>query len=184
MPIYNPGLGPSGPSGPSGPNGPSGPSGPAISGPSGPDGASGPSGPEGSSPVVIVRKTSDETVNNSDTLQADDELIMAVASNQVYKFSMFVLINTGTTPNIKFGWTYPSGTTIRWGNSSYLTMDRIETSIHMIIGGTGNRFSEFMGVIIVSATAGNVTLTWAQNTADVSDTKVLANSNILYTKIT
>ena len=186
MPIYNPGLGPSGPSGPSGPTGVSGPSGPSLSGPSGPDGASGPSGPEGSSPVVIVRKASDETVNNSITLQDDDELIMVVAANQAYVFTIYLLYDSAVAAAIRLGWSVPTGTTMLWNTSVTTTSIYNQTDIMSFPGkGSGTpAIGSIYGTIAVSSTAGNVVFQWAQASADVSDTKVLTNSSILYTKIT
>ena len=141
---------------------------------------------EYTNPTTVVRKASDETVNNSDTLQNDDELIMAVAANQAYTFEIFLLFDSGATPSFKFGWSVPTGTTMLWKTTNIVSSKTNQTNDGGFIGeGVGTSvIGVIQGTIIVSSTAGNVVFRWAQITATASDTKVLENSSILYTKIT
>ena len=42
----------------------------------------------------VIRKSADETVNNSTTLQDDDELLFPIAANEVWYFEFFLLIQS------------------------------------------------------------------------------------------
>ena len=65
---------------------------------------------------LFVRKTSDETVNNSTTLQNDDQLALAVEANATYWLSMRLIMSSGTTPDFKMLFTFPSGLTMKLHN--------------------------------------------------------------------
>lgn len=132
----------------------------------------------------IVRKAADETVNNSDTLQNDDELLFPVGANQVWAFELFIKWQSGATPDIKFKWSVPSGTTMNWhtdeGNYDESTESTTRTTMPGRIVAAMNTIT---GIVVVGSTPGNVVLQWAQNTQDASDTKVLTNSVIVATKL-
>lgn len=139
---------------------------------------------------VVARKTADETVNNSSALQNDDVLAAAVVASATYTFLLVVHHNSNATADIKFGWTVPTGTTMVWGDvivntagSLTVAANLTQSSVQAIGGTAGDSFQAFRGVIIVSTTAGTVQLQWAQNTADVSNTKVLAGSYLILTRI-
>ena len=62
--------------------------------------------------LTIVRKTADETVNNSDTLQNDDHLLFAVAANKVWEFSIVVYMVTLAASDFQWNLTGPAGSAI------------------------------------------------------------------------
>ena len=137
---------------------------------------------------TIVRKTADEIVNNSTTLQNDDHLLLAVGANEVWFINMLLLFESSTASDGKLGWAYPAGCAIRWGHpNSYWaltvnpTTPLTETSTCGIGGlGAGVLVASSSWVLIINgATAGNVNLQWAQNTAEASDTKMLTNSSLI-----
>lgn len=134
---------------------------------------------------VAARKTANETVNNSATLQNDDHLVVAVAANATYDFTMVLHYTSGTTPDLKIGWTVPSGTTMAWTAAYYdpslslgMTSNLTQTTVLALGGSTFNQSTYIHGVIITSSTAGNVQLQWAQNSATGSDTIIYAGSYI------
>lgn len=139
---------------------------------------------------TIVHKTADETVNNSTTFQDDDELILPVLANEVWEFTLHLLYDSSAVADIKVGWTVPTGTTMYY-SAIYLDTALAEaTSAHLregnalTIGGAGAfRHAVLSGIILTAATAGDVKLRWAQNSAEVSDTKVLKDSCIVAHKI-
>ena len=130
--------------------------------------------------LQVVTKTSDETVNNSDALQADDELVLAVLANETLYFEYRLVWHGDGVPDLKTGFTYPSGTTIRWEALTPGAAPLTETDVKTRSGaGVGvDQMDHMRGIIQVGGTAGNVQLTWAQNVADMSDTVVLAGSMI------
>jgi len=138
---------------------------------------------------IFAYKAADETVNNSATLQNDDDLLLALAANEVWAFKLVVIYLSGTTPDIKWHWTGPSGFTYDSSVSSFSSAlsvafgnpDESDSSPEHITGGRGATEVGFVweGVVRCSTTAGNFQLQWAQNTQDASDTKVLAGSYLI-----
>jgi hypothetical protein len=138
----------------------------------------------------FVRKTSDEIVNNSATLQNDDQLVIAVSANSRYRLELMLICSSSTTADIKGGWTGPSGATLTWGtfapHRAQTTITSASTSVNLLaIGGvadmagfgtSSNALYVLRGVLNVSSTAGNLQFQWAQSTADATNTTVRANS--------
>lgn len=133
----------------------------------------------------FVRKGADETVNNSAALQNDDALSLAVVADAVYRMWLRLIVNSGTTPDIKQGFTYPTGTTM---TTEFFTGSTPDTAASVLQGpGTEATVAAFScvaadqiirveGLVTVSSTAGTLQVQWAQNTATVSNTVVKAGS--------
>lgn len=138
--------------------------------------------------VIVKRiyKSADETVNNSAVLQNDDALFFAVTANEVWSFAIHLPFRSGTTPDIKFGWTVPTGATMLWDHhTGYDGGPFIESSVwpQQGAGAATTTTVSFWGNVFVGANAGNVQLQWAQNTANASDTKVLKGAHIIAHKL-
>jgi len=131
---------------------------------------------------VLVYKSADETVNNSTTLQDDDELLFAVAANEVWAFKLIFNFNSGTTPDIKYAFSIPAGATID-GYSLDVGSVNESSVINSSGGGANTRVAVLHANIINSTTAGNMQIQWAQNTQDASDTTVLKGSYIIAHKL-
>jgi hypothetical protein len=149
--------------------------------------------PAGGGPT-IVRKTADETVNNSTVLQNDDHLLLAIAANEVWLvvFYLNLLQGNSTTPLYKFAVTVPDGATLIFGGP----METTTTGVANVTGTTtsggaltqrtaANAIDALMLFAIVTngATAGNIQLQWAQAITQAVDTKVLANSCLIAFKL-
>jgi len=141
----------------------------------------------------LIRKTADETVNNSTALQDDDDFILPLAANEVWLVELFLLQQSpSNASDFKMGWTYPVGCTISWGSPNEVgsntsqweiasvgavaTVVKIQTDT--LGAGTGNftQAIHITAIVVNGANAGNLVFQWAQNTATVEDTKVLENS--------
>ena len=132
---------------------------------------------------TLVRKTADEVVNASSTLQNDDVLLYALAANEVVTFVAALHVTSGTTPDIKFAFTVPAAATLRWGlsgpdmSASQSSNGTSGSAIAAPCAGVSlPNIMWIAGVVVNGANAGNLQLQWAQNTSDASDTTVLANS--------
>lgn len=145
--------------------------------------------PTGAEMPVIVRKSSDEVVNNSNVLQNDDELVLAIAANKTWYFRFVLNFLSGTTPNIKFAITVPTGATLRaqmryWHETqvayavAYLLTSgsSAQATGRGVTDGSSNCYVVIEGTVANGANAGNIQLQWAQSTADASNTTVKANS--------
>jgi len=139
---------------------------------------------------TIVRKTADEAVNNSSTLQNDDHLLLAIAANEVWVVeAILYYLSAGVTPDLKVAWALPAGATgfyLGWG-LGYTDAAYISTTIStdFLTFGTGAtaRIAIVKLLAINGATAGNIQLKWAQGTPVAEDTKVLANSCLIAHKL-
>lgn len=136
--------------------------------------------------LVIVRKTADETVNNSNVLQNDDELKLAVGIGEAWAVDLYLYFNSGATPDIKIDFTGPAGAVFRYtvaykdtGDSNSITMVGSIGSALAFGGPTGSAVVHVSGIYIGAAAAGTLQLQWAQNTADASNTKMQKNSCII-----
>ena len=141
-----------------------------------------------SEPVVVRMKTSDETVNNSTTLQNDDQLYIPLAASETVSFEAFLRSNGDATADIKIAFTAPAGATVRWAPAGGLyvsTADAAAVSSAELTEGSALAFGvpagatrhiHVTGRCVNSTTAGNLQLQWAQNTLTVADTNVLASS--------
>ena len=141
--------------------------------------------------VNAVIKTADETVNNSNALQNDNELLFAVGVNSEWIFQIKIGYISAAAADIKFAITIPAAATLAWTQSTYLDVAGSAAAGAWVtasgtsavsIGAAADRGITISGSVITAGTAGNVQLQWAQSTADVSDTKVLLGSHIIYHK--
>lgn len=141
---------------------------------------------------IIVRKTADETVNNSTTLQNDDELLLAVGANEIWVIRLAIItISVSDTPDVKIAVTVPTGASFNgmlfYHNAAFGDAhDEVTaaTAARVVGATTGAYFEAILeGVIVVGATAGNFQLQWAQNVATAEDTTVKANSYLIATRL-
>lgn len=151
--------------------------------------------PPASGTIRTIRKTADETVNNSNVLQNDDELLFAIAANEIRRarFVLFVAnpaAGTGATADFQAAITLPAGASmvgVMQGAGTAATNAGATSGAmrSMTVSGTGKAVGALDAdtvivtievVVTCGATAGNVTLQWAQSTATATDTIVKAGS--------
>jgi len=153
--------------------------------------------------ATIVRKTADETVNNSNVLQNDDHLLLTIAANEVWLINLFLLWTSPTTgPYLKTGWSYPTGCSIKWGaevkvastNSAYWSyiasggsksalLTETSTLIDILGANAAICGLHLTAIVINGANAGTLNFQWAQGNATAEDTKILANSCLIAHKL-
>lgn len=147
--------------------------------------------------VTVARKSADETVNNSSTLQNDDHLSLSVAANETWAFDGVLLVTSvSTASDFKLGWTVPASTTMLWAmvsnaNAHWLAATagsspgtlNTESSTPSAGGVAGTYGLLLRGVIRVAGTAGTVQFQWAQATLTAEDTKLLKDSHIVFRRL-
>jgi len=151
-------------------------------------GDKGDTGDTGTNNTIIVRKTADEAVTSSTTVQDDDHLVIAVAANSVYAIDSFMMFDSDPAADIKFTFTGPAGSTIYYtsdgvsagntNNIGSIKMDANAGGVETVLGGfVGTRTTmRPAGVLVTSGTAGNLTFRWAQNASSATPTNLYANS--------
>jgi hypothetical protein len=152
----------------------------------------------------LVVKTADETVNNSTTLQNDNEIFFNGLANAVYFFELIIIVTattSGTSMDFKTGWSLPAGATILWGtnggpNGTLPTFDVVTAgsangSISALTNSTissglmlyGNLGFRYAGWIIMSSNSGVCQWQWAQVAAVAQNLTVNENSFLVYRRI-
>ena len=131
--------------------------------------------------LKAVCKASDETVNNSDTLQNDDDLVIAVGANDVWLIHLLLFTTISATADERpdYAFAVPSGGAVRkmesWGVTDVEEFGD-GTAEATISSSTFERSIQMIILYIGGGTAGNLQLQWAQNVATEADTKVKVNS--------
>ena len=137
--------------------------------------------------ITFARLTADSAaVNNSTTLVNITGLAFAIAANEIWTFEITIWYSSNATANIKFAVTTPTGSTVRYtliatvidGAALYPQVNATASGTTGIADGAA-AFAKIVGIVVNGATAGNVQAQFAQNTANVSDTTVLANSHLV-----
>ena len=140
----------------------------------------------------FVRKTADETVTSSTTLQSDDHLFFAVAASEIWVFDFTLFIVSAAAPDIRIALDVPAGATLKWAiihemdNNEVATLSVVTTGddTSRIYGATASETMIVVrGIIVNGGTAGNVQLRWAQGTSDATGTTVKENSFLMAHKL-
>lgn len=132
--------------------------------------------------VRHVVKASNETVNNSTVYQDDDELVAPCDVSRKYLIELFLNYTSSVGADIKFQLSLPAGATSRAGITCFASTALSNTTGQFAntptAGGNDATQMSWWGqkIVEIGATAGNIQLQWAQNTAEVSNTILLAGS--------
>jgi len=134
----------------------------------------------------VTVKSADETVNNSTTLQNDNDLKQALGTNETWAFLLFIRSISNATADINFTMTGPGSSTLafmRIGVDTALAPEVEVTGGGFMGGGSANTHMMIQGIIRTAGTSGDLQFQWAQAVANVSDTKVLQYSTLLAWKV-
>lgn len=151
----------------------------------------------GTTPTVTVlnemlpleaMKAGNTSRTSTTALTADPDLVFALEANATYDFEMELLYNGGTngSSDLKFAFTGPAGYGMTLGNISVTIPAGVgigggtqATTFTSGTVGAGNALmTRVTGRLTTSSTAGNLTLTWAQNTSSATATTLTAGSKM------
>ncbi|MFH9038508.1 hypothetical protein ACH4FA_03915 [Streptomyces sp. NPDC017966] len=133
--------------------------------------------------IQFARKTADESVVSSTTLQNDNHLVLPVVANATYTLFLMCIFSGATTGDIKFDWTVPSGTVLRWSDQTGVSGLHSDVDVYSAPGGTTQVAFQIWATVVTSSTAGNVQFRWAQNASDATATIVRTNSSLQLTRV-
>jgi len=134
---------------------------------------------------TVVRKTADESVTSSTTLQNDDHLTVAIGASQVMAIRYILFVDAGATGDLKLGLSVPASGTYRCGaghvsnnvSSSFAVQATSTTSVSVGGLGAGTIYEYVLDCTVVnSTTPGNVVLQFAQDVSDGTATTLKTNS--------
>lgn len=139
---------------------------------------------------VYIVKPSDETVNNSTTLQNDDDLAFAVTDGSQWEVDVFILGRQAAAVGFDFQMVGSGGSTITqqgyaYGNNGATTFTSGygTTEVRWGLGATGSDYSCHLKFFITSSGAGTATLQWAQGSASATDSTIKAGSVMIARRI-
>lgn len=134
-------------------------------------------------------KTSNQSVNNTTTKVSDTALTLPLAASATYHVSMIVIASGPAGADWAQTWSFPTGTTgmqfihgpelpVTSVRSTNIQARSASLATNLSYGTDGSENSAIREELFIttSATAGNLTLTWAQQVATVGSTTVLAGS--------
>lgn len=130
-------------------------------------------------------KSADQPENSNSTLFTDDELWFAEIPAGTYLLECMIVFAAAATPDLKFSWIAAGATMTNW-TARWRTHDGTEvsgvqstlTTVRTIVSTAGAPPDQSVisrGVLIIP-TATLVGLQWAQNTSNIADTTLRANS--------
>ena len=139
------------------------------------------------SAVLKSRKSADETVTSSTTLQDDDDLQANVSANTNYIVDGVIFVESASSdPDIKIGFDVPTGATLDIGYIAAFSNNRSRGELLETDGGASAEIPvrrnnqttiiRVAGSVEIAGTAGDVKLQWAQSNSDTDGTKVLEGS--------
>ncbi len=139
----------------------------------------------------VKRKTANEAVNASTTLQNDDHLSFPIAANETWLVECVLHATFSAAGGLKVALNGPAGATIR--TSAVINSDGIvpahgsnatlagEIVLSPALATAG--LVQIKAIITSSSTPGTVNLQFAQNASDGTDTVLLANSYLKAVKL-
>ena len=142
----------------------------------------------GASAIQLVRKTVDEGVANSTTLQDDDELKGQLAANEIVAFQAYLHVTGVAAADIKIAFTVPTGATMWWAPFGTVMIDDSGTinGTSVVTGSgssvsfdTNSRLINIAGYVANGANAGNLQLQFAQVSSNASASSIKIGSSLV-----
>jgi len=140
---------------------------------------------------IILRKTADETVNNSATLQDDNQLQFAIVTGERWHLNFLLILSSFfPTSDFKVGFRTDGSVGI-WGSEKIYVNGALtahnfrnnDLSGLSLIASVGLNAIVELEYDINVITGGTLFLQWAQNVAQVENTTVQENSDLEATRI-
>jgi len=136
--------------------------------------------------VRTVVKTSDQEIISDITVADDDELFISLLANKRYLLKFDIIYEGDALGDIRFAFSVPAGSTGQHGSvaaNGQITFNLTSVDGYNAGGATVEEHAYITVWITTSATAGNITLQWAQITSNAVATKVLEKSVLLVREI-
>lgn len=136
--------------------------------------------------INFARKTVQEDLASSTTLQNDDQLFVTVAAGAAYRVSGILIYRAQTGGDIKIGWTAPGAAVFNYtanglDNAATLYTGDQSAAFNLaaapIFGGVGASDTPILVEgLLVTSSGGTFQLQWAQGTSNVGATSMMTGS--------
>lgn len=145
-----------------------------------------------SSDVQFKVRTTSQTVNNSNITVNDDTLYFSVAANEWWEFQYGLIVDSSAVADFNYEFVAPIAAVGAHSAQSH-TVGGGQTTVWCAFDSTQVSYGNGagspvlaavgMGLIRNGANAGTLQLKWAQNTPEVSDTKLVEGSYLIGRKL-
>lgn len=148
---------------------------------------------------IIISKPEDELLNNSNTLQDDNDLYAYLLPNKSYKIEIFIksITSGGTGIDLRTGWTLPSGSnygfkhvigpivnmTTPSATEVKIFVESITTTVEYGLNNTAYSNIQETFYIRIGEEGGKLQFRWAQRTKTAVNTYMKKNSFMVITPI-
>ena len=141
---------------------------------------------------LAAYKAGDTSRTTNTTLTPDPDLVVPVSASAVYTFHAFFDYEGANAAGfLKWQWTVPAAATLRYAATFVGTGGGININLYqgtdVVAGytlGAGNTMAMVhQGTLITAGSAGNITLTWAQNASNGTSTILHAQSSLVMQRI-
>jgi hypothetical protein len=141
---------------------------------------------------AVKRKSADESVTSSTTLQNDNDLSFAIAASEIFAvmFVLFVDDASNGSADLKVGFSVPASCTVKWSIDGYNNASNSWNSEVTTEASSANtellspQLRVVVHALVVNSTnAGTVQLQWAQKTSNGSAVTVRAGSHLIANKL-
>src|SRR5712692_2699852 len=143
---------------------------------------------------AVALKTGDQSVTSSTALVNDGALTLPVSASWQYRFECYLDYEGGTqgASDLKWTWSVPSGGTLRYQCTRVDLTGAVSVGTTQLgadvqtarTNGAGNLLAvKMLGSLLMSVTAGNLTLQWAQGTVSATATIMHAQSYLMLNRI-
>jgi hypothetical protein len=130
--------------------------------------------------ATLLGKASDEVVNNSSTLQNDDDFSFEVTAGKTYAVTALLVVDSHSSRDVKFAFTFTGSLKGYYVNSNGFNNVEFTNSGTIHTGGVGVRRYLFLTVSLFCTGTGTMNFQWAQNSAGANDTTLHEESWMRY----
>lgn len=145
-----------------------------------------------------IKKSAGETVNNSTTLQNDNDFSVTLDESSIYEITLNLALTGNTSADFKCDWEVsggvsqlttrcclgPSINVVAVNDSGNVRESRHDLTTDVTYGTNASTACHIRECFLVqTTTSGTLTFRWAQNSADASDTTLSTNSYMTIEKV-
>jgi hypothetical protein len=135
------------------------------------------------SEITIIKKTTDQTVNNSETLVDDTELVFNISAGKVYGLKINLYYNVNALADMDIKMVLPAAAAFYGNIETPLNGNSAITDAEFKINCGGESFALIDGILKNPTNAGTFQFQFAQNSAHASDCTIYKGSSIEYWEV-
>lgn len=151
--------------------------------------------------TLFVRKTANESVTSSTTMQDDDHLVVTLPAGRTFQVDFYPAVTGAAAGDVKFGWVMAGGVAqattrlcigpgvavadVGAGTVTRTSRHNVTTAVPYGVDGTQTTaiHETFLVETTTSGASGTLQLQWAQNASSTTATTLSASSYFTVTEV-